>query len=246
MRRQSNSVPRLIAAVIAGLLGSCFVALPSGAQAPAPSQQTPADQKNAPKPAESNPFPDDTSNVPVMPNTNAPAIPDTSGNEAPALPASDADPVRSPDQPLADSTSNSSDSSSSLSGIDRSLLRPPDDEKPTNGKRGKQQAPAEHQETAAEDENVGNYYLSKHNWKAALSRYQSAMVLDPDNPEVYWGMAEAQYHLGDYASAKANYEKVALYDPDSKHGKDARKMLKEPEIMNARSAAPVAPGSSPR
>jgi tetratricopeptide (TPR) repeat protein len=58
-------------------------------------------------------------------------------------------------------------------------------------------------------------------------------VTDPDNPDVYWGMAEAQRELGDFAKAKANYLKVVGYDPDSKHGKEAKKLLKEPELANA-------------
>jgi len=58
-------------------------------------------------------------------------------------------------------------------------------------------------------------------------------VTDPENPEVYWGIAEAQRELKDYANAKANYQKVMDYDPDSKHGKEAKKLLKEPELANA-------------
>jgi hypothetical protein len=32
---------------------------------------------------------------------------------------------------------------------------------------------------------------------------------------------------------------VAEYDPDSKHGKEAVKLLKDPEIANARAVAPA-------
>ena len=71
----------------------------------------------------------------------------------------------------------------------------------------------EHHETAAEDENVGSYYLENKDWKGALSRFQSALVLDPDNPDVYWGLAESERHLGDFADARANYQKVMEYDP---------------------------------
>jgi tetratricopeptide (TPR) repeat protein len=67
------------------------------------------------------------------------------------------------------------------------------------------------------------------------------VVLDPENPEVYWGLGEAQRHLGQLTEAKANYEKLVEYDPDSKHGKDARKMLKEPELANAPTAAKAKP-----
>jgi hypothetical protein len=54
-------------------------------------------------------------------------------------------------------------------------------------------------------------------------------------------MAEAQRHLGNFTAAKANYLKLIDYDPDSKHGKEARKMLKDPELANA----PVASAAKP-
>ncbi len=62
------------------------------------------------------------------------------------------------------------------------------------------------------------------------------MVLNPENPDAFWGMAEAARHLGDFASARSYYQKVFDYDPDSKHGKEARKALKDPEIANAQAA----------
>jgi TolA-binding protein len=65
------------------------------------------------------------------------------------------------------------------------------------------------------------------------------MVLAPENPDVYWGLAESQRHLGKMAEARANYQLVVDYDPDSRHGKDAMKALKTPEIANAK-AQPVA------
>jgi len=56
----------------------------------------------------------------------------------------------------------------------------------------------EHQETAKEDLNVGQYYLDNKDWRAALSRFQSALVLDPDNPDIYWGLAETERHMGNF------------------------------------------------
>ncbi len=208
---------------------------------PTPNQSKPADgQKppaNAPKPSEANPFPEDTTTVPVMPNANTPAeAPAWDGtNPAAAVPGEDNDPVRSPEEPAGSSGGSGDTSSSSLSGLDRAI-NPPEDARGKDGKK-----PPEHQETAAEDENVGGYYLSTKNWRAALSRYQSALVLDPENPEVYFGLAEAQRHLGDLANAKANYSKVVEYDPDSKHGKEARKALKDPELANAPTASAARP-----
>jgi Tfp pilus assembly protein PilF len=100
-----------------------------------------------------------------------------------------------------------------------------------------------HKEAASEDVNVGGYYLDKKNWRAALSRFQSALVLDPENPDVFWGLAEAERHLGNFADARAHYRVVVEYDPDSKHGREALKALKDPEIANAKAAAPVQPAA---
>jgi tetratricopeptide (TPR) repeat protein len=209
---------------------------PAEAQQPARTQQ----QTNQ------NPFPEDTNSVPVMPSRDNPNLP-VAGDDAARridLPFEDADPVRSPEEEGAAAQAGESSSSSSLAGM-RDLLPGPGDttEPAKHGKKSEVDEP-EHHETAAEDENVGNYYLDNKDWKAALSRFQSALVLDPDNPDVYWGLAESQRHLGDFADARGNYQKVVDYDPDSRHGKDARKALKEPEIANAKASAQREPVQS--
>jgi hypothetical protein len=201
------------------------------------AQKTPA---TAP-PTESNPFPEDTSTVPVMPSTTAPALPEGTydGAESSAIPfpGDDFDPVRSPDDPApAEASGQGENSSSSLKGLDQLLPKPEDEQ--ANKKKKAEKEPT-HQEAASRDIQVGGYYLDTKNWKGALSRFESALVLDPENPEVYWGLAEADRHLGAFADARAYYQKVIEYDPDSRYGKEARKALKEPEIANARSASPA-------
>jgi hypothetical protein len=238
----------LIVPVVAGcLMGPAR--LP--AQAPA-TQNPPADTSQKPaatpaKPAEANPFPEDTGNVPVMPSNTTPAPPDEtyggSDSVRVPLPSEDLDPVHSPDDPAPDNDYvQPLESSSSSAGMDKLLPGPDDDDQAQGRKRKKLTVPGpEHQETSAEDIQVGEYYLDTKNWKAALSRFESAMVLAPDEPEVYWGLAESERHLGDFADARAYYQKVAEYDPDSKHGKEAMKALKDPEIANAKAAAPAPP-----
>ncbi len=232
-----------VAAALVPCLLLCLVPCLAGqraaqAQAPPADQDKPANQQKPPAnpPSQSNPFPEDTNNVPVLPSNNAPAVPVPDMAPAPSLPSDDADPVRSPDDPApgAPSSSEWSDSSSAVP-MDR-IQPPPDEETRKNRKRGDQPEPAVPQETPKEDESVGSLYLDQHNWKGALSRYESAVVLDPDNPNVYWGLAEAQRHLGQFAAAKANYEKVMEYDPGSKHAKDADKLLKEPDLAKAAAA----------
>lgn len=202
-----------------------------------PNQQKPASQQKpdaaAQKPTGSNQFPEDTSSIPVVPTSDLPTAqpaPAEDNSAAARLPGEDADPVRSPDDPAPDAKGSNDGFSSSLQGANE--LKPiPDEEKP--GKHSKGTEAPTHTEGVAEDINVGSYYLERKNWRAALSRFESGLVLDPENPEVYWGMAEAQSHLGEYAKARENYEKLLEYDPGGKHAKEARKALKEPQIANA-------------
>lgn len=220
------------------LLAVCLAAAAGFAQATPPQQPSPAEQqKPAPKPpAQTNPFPEDTNNIPVLPNGSSDAAPAPSyASPPPALPGDDADPVRSPDDPVP-GTSSSSEWSDSASAVPMDRIAPPPDE--TTGKKHRKgddqfEVPQVHTETAKEDESVGSLYLDQHNWRGALSRYESAVVLDPDNPDVYWGLAEAERNLGQFAAAKGNYLKVMEYDPDSKHAREAKKRLMEPDLANA-------------
>jgi tetratricopeptide (TPR) repeat protein len=222
--------------LVAGFVGGQEIpaqSLPAPQNKPAGPQSPPANNQKLP--AGANPFPEDTTNVPLMPGAHAPVAADVPANyAAPAtLPGADVDPVRSPDEPQPD-MSDAQGFSSSASGLDNVMPPPDTDVDARRGKKGRAAAPPpEHQETAAEDEKIADYYLSSKNWKAALSRYESAVVLDPENPDVYWGLGEAQRHLGKLAEAKAAYEKLVEYDPDSKHGKEAKKILKSPEMANA-------------
>ncbi len=220
-------------------LGGVAISASRAAVAQAKPQETQKPVENSPKaPGGTNPFPEDTNNVPVLPNGSAPpAAADIPEGRVPSadLPSGDFDPVRSPDDPRPDADASADGFSSSSAGLDR--VMPPPDTDTGRGKKGKGAPLPEHQETAAEDEKVADYYLSAGNWRAALSRYESAVVLDPENPDVYWGLGEAQRHLGRLAEAKASYEKLVEYDPDSKHGKEAKKILKSTEIANAPSAS---------
>lgn len=182
-----------------------------------------------------------------MPTADSPGSFPAGANDALniALPSDDADPVLSPDDPaIASATGQESGTSDSAAGIDQLDELPPDTGKHSKkGEEDQADAPFPH-DGPKKNLDVGNFYLSTSNWQGALSRFESAMIEDPENPEVYWGLAEAQRHLGLYSDARANYLRVVNYDPDSKHGKDARKLLKEPELANAPAASSM-PGNSP-
>jgi len=229
-----------VALILSGCLAGCLAAGPRlSAQAPA-SDSTQKTPPPAPQTG-SNPFPEDTTTVPVLPSTTAPPLPEgtykaeDNGEVSGRVPlrGDDIDPVRSPDDPTpAEGSGQEEDSSSSLKGLD-ALLPPPDSDQ-SDRKKKKEKEPT-HQEAASKDIEVGGYYLERKNWKAAESRFESAMVLDPENPEVYWGLAEAERNLGEFAESRANYLKLLDYDPDGPHGKQARKALKDPAIANAKS-----------
>jgi len=216
-----------------------FAQAPAGGDAGTPGQTKPAAKPAAPQTG-SNPFPEDINSVPVLT-----AKPDGDMSEGDsggsfsrtALPDEDLDPVRSPDDAVAEPSAMDSGSSSSLAGLDRLLPAPDDDEKEKESKRKLSVKEPTHKEAASKDIEVGGYYLETKNWKAAESRFESAMVLDPDNPDVFWGLAEAERHLGNFADARTHYQTVLEYDPDSKHGKDAKKALRDPEIANAKAVA---------
>ena len=243
-----------VALLCAGYVLLCT--MPLGAQTPASSSQqnqtapgNPAAPPNPQKPKagqDANPFPEDTNTVPVLPSANSPGTgapaPDAVDYGTAPLPG-DGDPVRSPED--AAPAGEDSGASSSSAGLDN-LLKPPP-EPSTNKKNEKlEEDDGMQNDSAKEDENVGSYYLDQKNWRAALSRFESAMVLDPENPEVYWGLAESQRHLNNFANAKANYQKVMEYDPDSKHSKDAKKILKEPEMESAKAISSSAPAARPQ
>jgi tetratricopeptide (TPR) repeat protein len=239
-----NRQLRDVAKAAAAALALCLACTAPVAAQSAPPAQTTDQQKPAPQPpAEANPFPDDTNKVPVLPSREGTAAPaPTYAATPPALPADDADPVRSPDDPVPGTPSSSqwSDSASAVP-MDRIQPQPGDETRKGRHKGSDDLEPPVHQETAHEDESVGGLYLDQHNWKGALSRYESAVVLDPENPDVYWGLAESQRHMGQFAAAKGNYQKVMEYDPGSKHAKEAKKLLQEPELANAAAPRPQQP-----
>jgi tetratricopeptide (TPR) repeat protein len=232
-----------IALVFLGCMAAYGLQQNSGV-APGQTGQS-AQQPN--KPVDSNPFPTDTSDVPVMPSNDTPNTPTSQPSHFPtasvdqiedthyAVPG-DSDPVASPDDANGGAISDGQVSSSNTSSLDSILPQPGDDEPTKKGKRRSNVLEGKPVETAAQDISVAKYYLDNKNWRAALSRFQSALVLAPEDPEVYWGLAVSQQHTGDYANARANYEKVIEYDPDSKHAKEAKKALNEPELANAKPA----------
>lgn len=76
---------------------------------------------------------------------------------------------------------------------------------------------------AAEDIDVGYYYLKDKNYRAAESRLKEALALEPGSPVALIGLAQAQQKLGDRDGARQSYEAYLKGNPD---GPDAEKVKK--------------------
>lgn len=246
----------LVLTVLAATAPRLMAQSPAGSATPPPGSKTQAPQAQkpaAPAPSSANPFPEDTDAVPVLPSGNAASrgnFEETGGGSAAGyapLPSTDNDPVHSPDDPVPSAGAGQGGGwSSSLSEIDSAL--PPsalDTSQPEKRKNAQAVKEPTRQQAAAHNINVGSYYLDTKDWKGALSRFESALVLDPENPEVYWGLAEAEFHLGQFAKARTHFQLVLEYDPGSRHAREARKALKEPALAEAQSATPSRNPSSP-
>jgi len=213
---------------------------PKSSQGPQSGQNAQPQNGNVQKPAaqgSGNPFPEDENSVPLMPSSNAPDLSAGANGEGhAAAPTEDKDPVRSPDDAGPGGDDSTQGFSSSQAGLGNLTGPPPGADQGKHRKGDDSALDTFPRETPQNDVNVGNYYLDIKDWRGALSRFQSALVLAPDNPDVYWGLAECERHLGQFAEARANYLKVMEYDPGSHHAKDAKKALRDPEIANAKPA----------
>jgi hypothetical protein len=199
------------------------------------------------KPTSDNPFPGEDENVPIIPAPGAPA-----NNAGPGANNSadsgrtprrdsdpDGDPVRTPD-PLG-SYANGAPSDDGFSSS-RSGLKQLPAEDDNDGRPGKSTKNKTREQLVKEDVDVGSFYLEKKDWKGAESRFQSAFVLDSENSDAVWGLAEAERHLHLYKESAEHYKLFLSYDPDSKRGREARKDLQEVEAAAPGASAAMKPG----
>jgi hypothetical protein len=224
---------------------------PKQSPAQAPTQGT--GQQATPKPAggSDNPFPGENSDAPIIPvdpgpdhnpNGNSSARPGSSTDSSSAhTPDPDGDPVRSPDLPGQPGSGNDDDGfSSSRSGLNHLPAEDDSDARPGKSVKNKTR-----EQVIQEDLDVGGYYMSRKNWKAAQARFASAFALDSENSETVWELAEAERHLQMFKEATDHYKLFLSYDPDGPHGKQARKALDEVESALP-PKAPAAGGLQPR
>jgi tetratricopeptide (TPR) repeat protein len=199
----------------------------AGQVPPAPQASDKANDKKG----SDNPFPGEDAGAPIIPvdsgnggnGAGAPSshkTPEETSN--PGARDLDGDPVKSPD-----GAANVTDDgfSSSRAGLDK---LPAEDD--SDGKPGKSVKNKTREQVIKENVDIGGFYLSQKNWKAAQMRFQAAFALDGENPDSVWGLAEAEKHLNLTKEAIGHYQLFLSYDPEGPHGKEARKALEQLEL----------------
>ena len=73
---------------------------------------------------------------------------------------------------------------------------------------------------------VGNFYLRRKRYRAALSRFQEAAKTDPYNPQACLGMGRVYERLGLKQKALENYRKYLDLLPSAKEAEEAKEVHK--------------------
>jgi tetratricopeptide (TPR) repeat protein len=94
---------------------------------------------------------------------------------------------------------------------------------------------------AAKDVEVGNYYLKLKNYRAALERFNHALVYKSDDAEATFGLAITQEKLGLPSLASRNYSKYLEILPNGPKSKEARDAIERLEPQ----AASLKPAGAP-
>jgi tetratricopeptide (TPR) repeat protein len=78
---------------------------------------------------------------------------------------------------------------------------------------------------AVKEMTAGNYYFSKHNYRAARSRYLEATRWDPGSAEAFLKLGESNEKLHNLSAARDAYAKYLQIDPGAKEAKSIRKRM---------------------
>jgi Flp pilus assembly protein TadD len=98
---------------------------------------------------------------------------------------------------------------------------------------------------AAKDVEVGRYYYKLKNYRAALERFNHALIYKPDDAEATFGLALTQEKLDLLTLADQNYRKYLKILPNGPKARDAEEALKRigPNVELRTSATPNDPAS---
>ena len=113
----------------------------------------------------------------------------------------------------------------------------PASSKPEQAPARQEQAPAEEDESLAPKEyslnpiqaekevRIGNYYFRKGSFRAAAQRYREATRWNPQLPEAYLRLGEAEEKQRDGKAAREAYQKYLELSPDAKNRADISKKV---------------------
>jgi Flp pilus assembly protein TadD len=79
---------------------------------------------------------------------------------------------------------------------------------------------------AAKDIEVGEFYLKRKNYRAALDRFNEALLYKPNDAEATFRLAQTQEKLGLFTEASQNYSTYLKTFPEGPFVKDANEGLK--------------------
>jgi Tfp pilus assembly protein PilF len=88
---------------------------------------------------------------------------------------------------------------------------------------------AEAAKIAAHDINVGETYLSSNSFDAARERFEEALRLTPDNPVIWFRLAQSLQGMQRLDPARLYYRKYLEAQPKGKFAKDAKKAISQIE-----------------
>jgi tetratricopeptide (TPR) repeat protein len=105
---------------------------------------------------------------------------------------------------------------------------------------------------AAQSVEVGDYYFSEKNYRAALSRYQEALESKPDDSAIYVRLGRVLEKLGEATRAFESYDASLAADPAGPSTEEARQSAErlrpevekrgdDPGAISARNRARIAP-----
>ena len=179
------------------------------------SSETSAPKKSS---ANENPFPEEES------QKAAKAV--EQGGTAPAPADMQGDPTPAPrDGDAAKSESNEEEGVSSS----RTRLEGMNDTDPdaSRSQRTTITSVAHNSKLAQEDVAIGKMYMQSENYKGANIRYKEALMLDPENVDAAFGVAETARKMNQTQEAIANYKLCLDLDPSGPRSKASRKALSQ-------------------
>ena len=78
---------------------------------------------------------------------------------------------------------------------------------------------------AAKEVRVGGFHMKRHNWNAAVARFQEAVKWNPKQADAWLKLGEAREKNGEATKALEAYRKYLELAPNDKKAREARKAV---------------------